>query len=126
MAEYVRRAVRETLPVQREGAWMRYAGFVTSGLGQLSHHLQAFVCRAAGAGYLRTSALVVAEGRGTDFLAFLEALPGLQLRLMPSRFGDQNLTLADAHGLATMKDRQIGICWFTDRHLGLTGVDLAC
>ena len=30
VAEYVRRALRETLPVVG-GAWMRYAGFVESG-----------------------------------------------------------------------------------------------
>jgi predicted nucleic acid-binding protein len=96
---------------------------------------------------LVTSALVVAEGhgwflqrydrrRGAQFLAFLQVLPGLivqtfdseelfKARMILSRFGDQNLTLADAHGLVTMKDRRIGICWSTDPRLGLTGVDLA-
>jgi hypothetical protein len=31
LAEFIRRAVREQLPVQGEGAWMRYAGFVATG-----------------------------------------------------------------------------------------------
>ena len=31
IAEYVRRAIRETLPVAGAGPWMRYAGFVESG-----------------------------------------------------------------------------------------------
>ncbi len=31
VAEYVRRALRETLPPKDGGAWMRYAGFVESG-----------------------------------------------------------------------------------------------
>jgi len=96
---------------------------------------------------LVTSALVIAEGHGwflrrydrhraTDFLAFLEALPRLtiqafdatelsKVRKTLTRFNDQTLTLADAHGLVIMQDRQNAICWSTDRHLGLTGVDLA-
>ncbi len=31
IAEYVRRAIRETLPATGAGPWMRYAGFVESG-----------------------------------------------------------------------------------------------
>jgi len=31
VAEYVRRAIRETLPATGDGPWMRYAGFVQSG-----------------------------------------------------------------------------------------------
>ena len=31
LAEFVRRAVREQLPVHGGGAWMKYAGFVESG-----------------------------------------------------------------------------------------------
>jgi hypothetical protein len=31
VAEFVRRAVREQLPVSGESAWMRYAGFVATG-----------------------------------------------------------------------------------------------
>ena len=96
---------------------------------------------------LHTSALVIAEGHGwflrrydryraTQFLAFLDLLPKLSVwpfdrndlsktREMLSRFGDQNLTLADAHGLVIMKALQAPTCWSTDRHLGLTGVKLA-
>jgi len=94
-----------------------------------------------------TSALVIAEGHGwflrrydrhrsAEFLAFVEALPALtvqgfdaselsKVRQILARFGDQNLTLADAHGLAIMKDRKSPVCWSTDRHMGLTGVGLA-
>jgi predicted nucleic acid-binding protein len=96
---------------------------------------------------LVTSALVIAEGHGwflrrydrhrsAEFLAFIDALPGLtvqgfdaselsRVREILARFGDQNLTLADAHGLAIMKDRRSAVCWSTDRHMGLTGVSLA-
>jgi len=31
VAEFVRRAVREMLPVRGEGPWMKYAGFIASG-----------------------------------------------------------------------------------------------
>jgi hypothetical protein len=31
VAEFVRRAVRDALPAEGEGAWMKYAGFVASG-----------------------------------------------------------------------------------------------
>lgn len=31
VAEFIRRAVRERLPVPGEGRWMKYAGFVESG-----------------------------------------------------------------------------------------------
>jgi hypothetical protein len=31
LAEFIRRAVRERLPVRGEGAWMRYAGSVETG-----------------------------------------------------------------------------------------------
>jgi len=31
LAEFIRRAVREHLPVRGEGAWMKYAGFVATG-----------------------------------------------------------------------------------------------
>jgi predicted nucleic acid-binding protein len=94
-----------------------------------------------------TSALVIAEGHGwflrrydrhraAEFLAFVEVLPALTVqpfdatelstaRRMLSRFGDQNLTLADAHGLVIMKDRGSASCWSTDRRLSLTGVPLA-
>ncbi len=93
---------------------------------------------------LNTSALVIAEGHGwflrrydaqraSQFLAFVEALPGLNIRGFDAgelthtkrvlkRFADQNLTLADAHGLAMMRELRIGSCWSTDRHLALDGV----
>lgn len=94
-----------------------------------------------------TSALVIAEGHGwflrrydrhraMQFLAFIDALPGLivqafdageleKVRRLLMTFGDQSLTLADAHGLAIMKDRRTAVCWSTDRHLTLTGLQLA-
>lgn len=31
VAEFVRRAIRQTLPAERNAPWMRYAGFVQSG-----------------------------------------------------------------------------------------------
>ena len=96
---------------------------------------------------LVTSALVVAEGHGwflrrydqrraVQFLNFLDVLPGLTIRAFDSdelakasqlvkKYADQKLTLADAHGLAIMRERRISTCWSTDRHLGLTGVRLA-
>lgn len=96
---------------------------------------------------LVTSALVVAEGHGwflrrydqhraVQFLNFLEVMPALTVRTFDSeelvkvsqlvkKFADQKLTLADAHGLAVMRERRNSICWSTDRHLGLTGVRLA-
>ncbi|MGA3234861.1 MAG: PIN domain-containing protein [Bryobacteraceae bacterium] len=94
---------------------------------------------------LVTSALVVAEGHGwflrrydsaraVQFLNFVEELPMLvypfdgnelakSTRLI-KKFSDQNLTLADAHGLAVMQSRRNQACWSTDRHLQLTGVPL--
>jgi len=95
---------------------------------------------------LITSALVVAEGHGwflrrydqhraIQFLAFVDALPGLTIRgfdgselittgRIVKKFADQSLTLADAHGLAIMRELRNGACWSTDRHLGLDGVPL--
>jgi predicted nucleic acid-binding protein len=96
---------------------------------------------------LVTSGLVVAEGHGwflrrydfnraLQFLNFLGELPGLVIepfgqeaidpaRRLLSKFSDQPLTLADAHGLVVMGQRRIRVCWSTDRHLGLMGVALA-
>jgi predicted nucleic acid-binding protein len=93
-----------------------------------------------------TSALVIAEAHGwflrrydmrraAAFLSFLDALPAITVvpfdraelakqRPILSRFGDQNLTLADAHGLVIMGERKIRNCWSTDRHLTLTGAEL--
>jgi predicted nucleic acid-binding protein len=95
---------------------------------------------------LITSSLVIAEGHGwflrrydqrraVQFLAFIDALPDLSMRAFDAselstttrvvkKFADQKLTLADAHGLAVMKELRIGCCWSTDRHLGLGGVAL--
>jgi len=95
---------------------------------------------------LVTSSLVVAEGHGwflrrydrqraTQFLTFIDALPELTIRgfdgselakvgHIVKKFADQNLTLADAHGLSIMRDLRVRCCWSTDRHLGLDGAAL--
>jgi predicted nucleic acid-binding protein len=95
---------------------------------------------------LVTSSLTIAEGhswflrkynaeRATRFLAFVREFPGLtiesfgeaeisEVTALATRFRDQNLTLADSHGLAIMKQHGVTLCWSTDRHLGLTGVPL--
>ena len=95
---------------------------------------------------LLTSSLVVAEGHGwflrrydehraIQFLAFIDLLPDLTIRgfdagelaksaRLVKKFADQKLTLADAHGLAIMREMRIACCWSTDRHLGLDGVPL--
>ena len=95
---------------------------------------------------MATSALVISEGHGwflrrydqqkaVQFLAFINELPHLSIEpfgieqlasasAIIKKFGDQNLTLADAHGLAMMKNRRIEACWSTDRHMTLTGVAL--
>lgn len=101
----------------------------------------------AGAPPLITSALTIAEGhtwflrkynaeRAARFLGFIRELPSLeiesfgeselsQVTAFATKFRDQNLTLADCHGLAIMKEHGVKVCWSTDRHLGLTGVPLA-
>jgi predicted nucleic acid-binding protein len=93
-----------------------------------------------------TSSLVIAEGHGwflrrcdrrraIQFPAFIDALPGLTIRPFDAadlgkagravkKFADRNLTLDGAHGLVIMRERRIGRCWSTDRHLGLDGVPL--
>lgn len=95
---------------------------------------------------LVTSALVLAEGHGwflrrydqrraLEFLNFVDALPALTIEACDAdavtrstkllkKFGDQKLTLADAHGLAVMSSRRIVSCWSTDRHMALTGATL--
>ena len=95
---------------------------------------------------LVTSALVVAEGhswflrrynhyRAIQFLDLIEQLEMLRILAfgpddlkvvghLTSKFADQKLSLADAHGLAIMRDLAIKICWSTDRHLALTGATL--
>jgi predicted nucleic acid-binding protein len=96
---------------------------------------------------LVTSALVIAEGHGwflrrydrnraIQFLNFIDALSVLAIQRVDQeqlakasallkKFGDQPLTLADAHGLVVINERRISVCWSTDRHLGLTGARLA-
>ncbi len=78
---------------------------------------------------LVTSSLVVAEGHGwflrrydqrraIQFLAFIDALPGLVIRgfdmveltqagRVVKKYSDQNLTLADAHGLTIMRENSV-------------------
>lgn len=95
---------------------------------------------------LVTSVLVVAEGHGwflrrydrnraIQFLNFIDALSVLAIQRfdreeltktswLVKKFGDQSLTLADAHGLVIISERRISACWSTDRHLGLTGAKL--
>jgi len=95
---------------------------------------------------LITSALVIAEGHGwflrrydrnraIQFLNFIDDLVVLAIQRfdrqeltkttrLVKKFGDQSLTLADAHGLAMIHERRISTCWSTDRHLGLTGATL--
>ena len=72
--------------------------------------------------------------RAIQFLSFVSELPlrihefgGQQLTRaakVVQRFQDQNLTLADAHGLVVMSENRIRTCWSTDRHLGLMGAEL--
>jgi predicted nucleic acid-binding protein len=95
---------------------------------------------------LVTSALVVAEGHGwflrrydrnraVQFLNFIDAVSVLDIWSFDGKelakasglikkFGDQSLTLADAHGLVIINERHISTCWSTDRHLALTGAKL--
>jgi predicted nucleic acid-binding protein len=95
---------------------------------------------------LATSSLVIAEGhawflrrydirRALQFLSMIGEMTFLSVgsvgnreiagaSILLKRFSDQSLTLADAVGLHLMKERQIGICWSTDFHLGLTGATL--
>ena len=94
-----------------------------------------------------TTSLVVAEGHGwflrrfdrvraLQFLAMVEDMPFLEVRpvgrdelqgstAILRRFGDQDLTVADAVGLHLMRDEAAASCWSTDRHLGLVGTPLA-
>jgi predicted nucleic acid-binding protein len=95
---------------------------------------------------LMTSALVIAEGHGwflrrydqgraIQFLNFVGELSMLAIRPFDRdelkrssrlilKFSDQKLTLADAHGLAIMRELKILDCWSADRHMGLTGARL--
>jgi predicted nucleic acid-binding protein len=89
---------------------------------------------------------VIAEGHGwflrrydrnraIQFLNFIDALSILAIQRFDQeqltktsslikKFGDQSLTLADAHGLVIINERRISACWSIDRHLGLTGAKL--
>ena len=95
---------------------------------------------------LITSSLVIAEGfgwflrrydqrRAVQFLTFIQELSPLVIEAfgraevgeaaaIVKKFADQSLTMADAHGLAIMRERGTRTCWSTDRHLGLTGVSM--
>ena len=96
---------------------------------------------------LFSSSLVVSEGhawflkrydqaRALQFIAMIEEMTFLKVLsvgpvelaggfAMVRKYSDQELTLVDAVGLHLMKERRAGLCWSTDRHLGLTGVGLA-
>ena len=98
-------------------------------------------------GIVLTTSLVIAEGHGwflrrcdrtraLQFLGMVDDMPVLDVRSVgPTerrgatsllrRFGDQDLTLADAVGLHLMQDEGAASCWSTDRHLGLVGTPLA-
>jgi predicted nucleic acid-binding protein len=95
---------------------------------------------------LATSALVIAEGHGwflrrydqiraVQFLGFIDQLTLLAIQPFDAtalsksarfakKFADQELTLADAHGLVLIEERRITSCWSTDRRLSLTGIPL--
>ena len=95
---------------------------------------------------LVTSSLVIAEGHGwflrryhqhkaIQFLHFIRELTPLAVlpfgaaelektSQLLRKLADQSVTLADTHGLVIMRERRIKACWSTDRHLGLTGVNL--
>lgn len=110
-----------------------------------SHHAL-FVRLFADPPRLYTTTLVVAEGHGwflkrydraraLQFLTMLEDMPFVDIiatgprelqaaTQLLRRFRDQDLTLVDASGLATLQSRKLRSCWSTDFHLGLTGVPL--
>ena len=95
---------------------------------------------------LITTPLVIAEGhawflrrfdrqRALQFLALIEEMKPLtvlpvgpkELReatLLLRKFSDQDLTLVDVVGLHIMRTHRLKMCWSTDFHLGLTGVQL--
>jgi len=143
--EHRRRTKTDSVKETR-GAYVDTSAFIAF-LDRSDSHHPLFNRLFAAPPALATSALVIAEGHGwflrrydrhraNEFLAFVETLKPLTIQafdgvgLLKSRrvlaaFSDQNLTLADAHGLALMKDLRSSVCWSTDRHLGLTGVNLA-
>jgi predicted nucleic acid-binding protein len=130
---------------RRSDAYVDTSAFIAF-LDRSDSHHPLFVRLFAAPPRLTTSALVIAEGHGwflrrydrrraVQFLAFVDALPILAIEAFDGaaigraaavvkRYADQELTLADAHGLAIMQARPFATCWSTDRHLGLTGVPL--
>ena len=130
---------------QRNDCYVDTSAFIALLASSDKHH-QLFRRLFAQAPPLLTSSLTVAEGhswflrkynaeRAGRFLAFVRELPGLTIKsfgeaeisevtALATKFKDQNLTLADSHGLAIMKEHGVKLCWSADRHLGLTGVPL--
>ncbi len=130
---------------RRAEAYVDTSAFIAFADRSDSHHhlfLRAFANPPA----LLTTSLVIAEGhgwflrrfdsfRGLQFLAMIEAMEPLEIvpvgepeiedaSAILRRYSDQTLTLTDAVGLSTMKNRRIRSCWSTDFHLGLLGVPL--
>ena len=95
---------------------------------------------------LATSALVIAEGHGwflrrydqiraVQFLGFIDQLTLLAIQPFDAtalsksarfakKLADQELTMADAHGLVLIEERRITSCWSTDSRLSRTGIPL--
>jgi predicted nucleic acid-binding protein len=136
---------RKTKPIHLPPAYLDTSAFIAF-LDRSDSYHSTFKRLFATPPAMVTSALVIAEGHGwflrrydsrraTEFLAFVDSLPALTIqefdgseliavRRTLARFGDQDLTLADAHGLVIMQNRRCAACWSTDRHLTLLGVAL--
>ena len=132
--------------VTRSDCYVDTSAFIAF-LDKSDRHSRFFSRLFAHAPPLITSALTIAEGhtwflrkynaeRAARFLSFVRELPSLTIEsfgeaelpavtAIAAKFRDQNVTLADSHGLAIMKQHGVKMCWSTDRHLGLTGVPLA-
>jgi len=143
MAAKIRHTARRTTTLRE--AYLDTSAFIAF-LDRSDSYHSTFRAAFATPPSLVTSALVIAEAHGwflrrydsrraTEFLSFLDALPGIAVvpfdgaelakqRPVLARFDDQNLTLADAHGLVIMGERKIRSCWSTDRHLALMGAEL--
>jgi len=131
-------------PARRE-AWLDTSAFIAF-LDRSDSYHDIFRRLFAAPPAIATSALVIGEGHGwflrrydrrraMQFLAFIDTLPALvvqpfdaaelkSVRRILTKFDDQNLTLADAHGLVVMHERRISVCWSTDRHMALMGAVL--